>query len=356
MNLLAALEIIGNASDECLHSHATQIILTLGRVGQRLQHNLLIGPPSFHPTPRHPSSVPTSSQSPQIIHTAGSLSLQTNPWDPRVPSPPQSPQFSQLAGSPASQVTTFSQSHDVRPTQSPQLSVLQDSNQSLASPESTLRPCGGSSPLPPDHVPDLLKRIKKSVYWVSEISQQEHSSILSRKPTSEADIRLDHIRLVEGDRSIDNEAKLIRLLALRSIAQEFTNGQIEDMVTPTKLEELCHHALLPKPNGDNIFKYDSKDFSSKALSTGLKHLAMENIIASQFQQLPSIYNAISAVVGLHIDQFRRLRYNEMPNLAIKLLSETDLLILLQRLSLWFNELQTSYNGELFYFVYAVALY
>jgi hypothetical protein len=38
IDLLAALNTISNSSDECLHWHATQVILTLGRVNKLLKH------------------------------------------------------------------------------------------------------------------------------------------------------------------------------------------------------------------------------------------------------------------------------------------------------------------------------
>lgn len=116
--------------------------------------------------------------------------------------------------------------------------------------------------------------------WVWEVSQTEQSYILSRKRNSDDDPQLEHIRCVERDRYISNNAKLLRLLAVRSIALEFTNRQIEDKVSPTKLEEFYNHALCPTSNSNNIFRYDSKDFLSRALATGLKHLAMEKIIAN----------------------------------------------------------------------------
>jgi hypothetical protein len=186
------------------------------------------------------------------------------------------------------------------------------------------------------------------VVWIWEVSQKEQSHILSRKRNSDEDPRLEHIRRVEGDGYLSNEEKLLRILALRSIALEFTNGQIEDKVSPTKLDELCQHALLPTPTSDTIFRYDSKDFSSKVLATGLKHLALEKIIADRFQQcgLPPIFHAISALTGLHIDQFRRLRYNEMSNFAEQLLSEASLLDFMRDIGPRFNQLQNSYNGEL----------
>jgi hypothetical protein len=221
MDLLVALETISNASDECLRSHAAQIILTLGRLGQRLQHSLLVESPGFQTTLDDPPSVPSPPQSPQLLQAARSLSLQTTPRDPRVPSPPQSPHLSQLSGSPGSQTTAFSHPRDVQSLQPPQRSVSQVYTRPISIPADQ---GGGSSPskVPPNHVSGLLKRIKQSVVWVWETSQKEQSHILSRKRNSNDDPRLEHIRRVEGDEYIGNNAKLLRLLALRSIALEFT--------------------------------------------------------------------------------------------------------------------------------------
>jgi hypothetical protein len=238
----------------------------------------------------------------------------------------------------------------VQSLQPPQRSVSQVYTRPISIPADQ---GGGSSPskVPPNHVSGLLKRIKQSVVWVWETSQKEQSHILSRKRNSNDDPRLEHIRRVEGDEYIGNDAKLLRLLALRSIALEFTYGQNEGKVSPTKLEELCLHALSPKPTSDNIFRYDSKDFSSRALSNGLKHLVMEKVIANLLLQhdLPPICDAISAIVGLHIDHFRRLRYNEILNFAKALFSEESLMDFLRDIDPWFNQLQNSYNGELFRF-------
>ncbi|KAJ5752753.1 hypothetical protein N7520_009670 [Penicillium odoratum] len=360
MDLLLALDTIRNASDHSLHSHATQTILTLRRVGQRLQHNLFAETPSFQASPSELTSVPSPPQSPRPLQSA--VSHQKTLGDPNVTSP-QFSRSSQIAGSPDYQTTAIRHppggpSPKSRqpsllefPTQSPDTCPLlpgRDSSLSIVSPALL------NAPTPPDHVPDLLKRVKQSAEWAWEVCQKGTSHILPRKRNCDEDPRLEHIRRVEGDRFLGNEDKLLRILALRSIALEFTNKQIDDKVSPTKLEEICEHSLLRKP-AQKIFKYDSKDFSSKALSAGLKHLVLEKIIADRLGRcdLPNMCNAISAIVGLHIDQFRRLRYNEMTNFADKLLSEdmhvtilqskVHLLDLVRDLSPYFIELQNFYD-------------
>lgn len=377
MDLLVALETIRNASDTDLHSHATQTILTLRRVGQRLQHDLIPSTPGFQATLTDLQSVPSpphspqlhqvaepgdqagvpNSKSPQPLQPAGftdHLSKET----PSVPSPPHSPQPFQVAE------TTALSDQGVLSPQTPHFDSLQVSPPAAQliptrdSPGSAIRAKSKRALSPPDHVPDLLKRIKQSASWVWEAGQKLPSHLLSRKRSCDEDLRLEHIRRLEGDRTLGPEDKLLRLLALRSIALEFTNEQLDNEVCPTKLEEIYQHILSPSPSNINIFNYGNNNFFSKALSAGLKHMVFEKIISERLKEngLPSICNAISAIVGLHIDQFRRFRYDEMHRFADKLISDDiyvtilqskiRLLDLVRDLSPWFSQVQNSYDCEL----------
>jgi hypothetical protein len=377
MDLLVALETIRNASDANLHSHAAQTILTLRRVGQRLRHNLIPSTPGFQATLTDPQSVPSPPHSPQLLQVAepGDQAGVPNSKSPQplqpagftdhfpkeilsVPSPPHSPQPFQVAETTAlsdqgvlsPQTPHFASPQVSAPTA--QLILARDSSGS-AIPAESIRALS-----PPDHVPDLLKRIKQSACWVWEASQKLPSHLLSRKRSRGEDLRLDHIRRLEGDRTLGPEEKLLRLLALRSIALEFTNEQLDNEVYPTKLEEIYQHTLSPSPSNINIFQYGNNSFFSKALSAGLKHMVFEKIISERLKEngLPSICNAISAIVGLHIDQFRRFRYDEMQRFADKLLSDDihvtisqskiHLLDLVRDLSPWFSQVQNSYDCEL----------
>ncbi|KAJ5932860.1 hypothetical protein N7516_007349 [Penicillium verrucosum] len=371
MDLLVALETIRNASDANLHSYAAQTILTLRRVGQRLQHNLIPSTPGFQATLTDSPSVPSPPLSPHLLQVAvpgrvpNSNSKSPQPLQAAgltdhfetlsVPSPPHSPQPFQVAGTTAlsnqgvlsPQTSHFASLQVSTPTT--QLIPIRDASRSSIPAESK------RVLLPPDHIPDLLKRIKQSASWVWEASQKLPSHLLSRKRNCDEDLRLEHIRRIDGDRGLGPEAKLLRLLALRSIALEFTNEQLDHEVYPTKLEEIYKHILSPTSSEINIFNYGNNSFFSKALSTGLKHMVFEKIISERLKEndLPSICNAISAIAGLHIDQFRRFRYDEMQGFADKLISgdiyvtilqsKIHLLDLVRDLSPWFNQLQNSYN-------------
>ncbi|CAG8902820.1 unnamed protein product [Penicillium egyptiacum] len=375
MNFLVALETIRNASETDLHSYATQTILTLKTVSQRLQHNLIPSTPGFQTTLTDPPSVASPPHSPQHLQVepgdqAGvpnSKSLQplqaarftdcVPTETPSVPSPPHSPQPLYIA-----ETTALRDQFTLSP-QTPRFSSLQVSLPRLTPPTAQSIPARDSSgsAIPvdiiraPDHVPSLLKRIKQSASWVWEASQKLPCHLLSRKRSSDEDLRLEHIRRLEGDRSLGSDAKLLRVLALRSIGLEFTNEQLDNEVYPTKLEELYQHTLSPTPSNVNIFNYGNNNFFSKSLSAGLKHMVLEKIISERLKKkgMPSICNAISAIAGLHIDQFRRFRYDEMQRFADKLVSDDiyvtisqskiRLLDLVRDLSPWFNQLQNSYD-------------
>lgn len=87
-------------------------------------------------------------------------------------------------------------------------------------------------------------------------------------------------------------------------------------------------------------------------------MVFEKAIAAHCHEhnLPGTCAAVSAIVGLHIDQFRRFRYDEMQSFAQKLISgdkhiklsdqKMRLLDAVQSLSLWFDKVQNDYNCEL----------
>lgn len=382
MELLGALETIRNASDASLHSHAEQTILTLQRISQRLR-NLS---PGFQATPLDPGSVPSPPQSPrnfqfvetatpreqaggsgptppQPLQAAGFGDYNTFPGEPpSEPYPQYSPQSFQAA-----ETTTLGDEAVLASPQTPHVHGLEvpltlPAAQSIPARDSSGSAQPGSIRASPDHIIQLLKCVKKSTRLIWEQALRDSSSdLLSRKRNSGEDARLAHIRCIEGDKSLGNKEKLLRVLALRSIALEFTKKQQDDGVSPTRLHELYQHTLPPKvPNSSraSIFNIGNKDFLAKSLAAGLKYMVFEKVIAAHChdeQNLASICAAISAIVGLNIDQFRRFRYDEMRCFAQKLISDDKyiqlsdqkmrLLDAVRSLSPWFNEVQNDYNCE-----------
>lgn len=106
------------------------------------------------------------------------------------------------------------------------------------------------------------------VIW-EEVSRESLSDLLSRKRSSREDPRLDHIRCIEGDKSLGNKEKLLRVLALRSIALEFTKKEQDDDVSPTRLHSL-YEQTFPREAGNysraTILKHWHQGFSDEILS------------------------------------------------------------------------------------------
>ncbi|KAJ5855545.1 uncharacterized protein N7529_009489 [Penicillium soppii] len=375
MDLLAALETIRNASDATLHSHAAQTILTIRTISQRLQSL----DPGFHATPLDPGSVQSPPHSPQSSETTtskeqagGSGPKSPQPlqaaWSsdyhafsgerPGVPSSPHSPQLFQAIERTALRDDVVLSSLQIPRAPSLEVALTVPTAQSTPDGEYSGSARPESSRTPPDHVSQLLKGVKKSAGLIWKVSRESPSALLSRKRSSDEDPRLDHIRCIEGDRSLGNKEKLLRVLALRSIALEFTKKEQDNGVSPTRRNALYEQTLLPVvPDSSraNVFNFGKKDFLSKSIAAGLKYMVFEEVIATHCHNLPSICAAISAIVALQIDQFRRLRYDEMHCFAQRLISDDEcielsnqkmhLLDLVRSLSPWFNQVQNDYNCE-----------
>ncbi|KAJ5239552.1 hypothetical protein N7468_004171 [Penicillium chermesinum] len=337
MDLLAALDIIRNAPDESLHIYATQTISTLKLIEKRLQHFL-------------PANSPIVVDSPASIEFARSQS----PANAEVPcslynhflSPPERPT------SPASQ-------NDHRVSHSPHASPQ-------GSPGTGISSTTASSNHTTTNLEPLLDGIKNHTYWLLAAKELEDDAIIPHNRSSE-DIRLEDIRRAEGARVSDQQSKIRRVLALRSLATEYDKDQAEKRISPTRLEELCAYVSSPETSTLNLkANHTVKDsFETKALNSGLRHLTIERTLNARLKSdgLPGSYEAISAVLALNIHNFRCLRYQDFSAVLDEVKSmqvpvsrkkrkrsrkttderTTPLLPLLQDLSQWFGRLQEKYE-------------
>ncbi|KAJ5155488.1 hypothetical protein N7492_008291 [Penicillium capsulatum] len=292
MDLLAALDIIRNAPDESLHTHAIQMISTLKDVGKRLQFDLLPHSPVVVDTP--PSAESDRSRS------------------PGVPSP-----FSPVPDSPVSS---------------------QQGTLDARVPSITARPNHSSISKTVD---SLLKGIERHAYWLLEAQRLEEDAVVSRKRILGGDIRWEDISRVEGIRICDPESKLRRVLALRSLAQEHEDRQTQQGVNPTRLGELCNYVSSPETSTLNLkANHTVKDaFKTRALHSGLRHLTMEKTINAHLEkrQLPG--NFLNAVQSMHVPITKGKTKKETTT------EETfrPLLPLLRDSSQWFKRLQNKYD-------------
>ncbi|CAI7632460.1 unnamed protein product [Penicillium manginii] len=345
MDLLSALRVIQNASDECLQRYASETISTIRGVSHRLQQNLLLH--SSYDSPNTQSTPPfdfSSSSPPGLPQTTPkgtpAVSVGLTPL-----SPPRSPQGPHSVAQFDFSLETPRQHGDILEFQSPTRSPgEQFENSNAVSPNQAVIPAEEITvPLPPhpekraspDNVLGVLRGILKSIDLVASASKNGQNVLVTPKRHIFSDLRLEHIQRVERKARFSTaDDILLNILALRSIASEFTREQILANQS-IKLDEIYEYAKSGNENDTErdtlwerrLFRFDERDFSGTVLREGLKHLVLETLVAERLQETnptssvtTSSIMVVSALVGFHKDSFRRLRYKEMPNLAVDISS------------------------------------
>lgn len=375
MDLISALRVIQNASDECLQRYASETISTIRGVSQRLQQNLVLQ--SYYD--------PLNIQSTPPCHLSGSsppeLPQTTPKGTPAVSvgltplSPPQSPQGPFSVAPVDFSLQTPRQIGGLSECQSPAQSAEQSESSNAVSPDQAVIPAKETTvPLPPcpkkparpDNVLRVLQGILKSIGFVASASKNEQNVLIAPKRHIFSDQRLEHIQQVERKALFSTDDILLNILALRSIASQFTCEQISANKS-IKFDEIYEYAKSGNNNNTKrdplwerrLFRFDEKGFPGTVLREGLKHLVLETLVAERLQETnptssvtTSSVMVISALVGFHKDSFRRLRYKEMPNLAVDISSTIipesgDLLLdFVREHSPWFENVQKRYNSEL----------
>lgn len=137
-----------------------------------------------------------------------------------------------------------------------------------------------------DIVTMLVRGVKRETPWLVE-ARNDPVSVLSRKVRSPEDRRLQDIRDVEGDSTAGNKEKLLRLLAVRSLALEFTHEQDQN-AAQTRVEELTNSVLSLSSNPEIDFsqkgnrsdvsefvnrhsRFTSKSLTRRSIHNGIKH-------------------------------------------------------------------------------------
>ncbi|KAJ6001652.1 hypothetical protein N7522_006879 [Penicillium canescens] len=110
-------------------------------------------------------------------------------------------------------------------------------------------------------------------------------------------------------------------------------------------------------------KLSSASDANRAVNKGLKHLVFERVLKERLDdlELPNMCEAVSAILGLSIDDFNSLTLAQMPQLVDALVSEEfsiylraddkpqgekwHILDVIRSINEWFTSLQTRYNSQ-----------
>lgn len=142
-------------------------------------------------------------------------------------------------------------------------------------------------------VPRLAQALPKAVSWLWTVETQRcENTIISRKRRVTESLLLDDIRRVEVDKTASEEDKLLRMLALRSLAFEFNDDQVRRGLK-SKVEEIWSQLLSASFSSRSInegrggrvadfvkrkVEFTSKDLITKAINSGVKHLVFEELL------------------------------------------------------------------------------
>lgn len=221
----------------------------------------------------------------------------------------------------------------------------------------------------------FVKILKGSLPWILSLKVAKHEDLVSHRPPGTRDQRLEDIARVEGKKEkASNEDKLLRVLGLRALVNDFTSKEKEDGIEPLLHKYISSVALgneLPKQGRsgavaryvdyDSQITDDDKAFACKAVNLGMKYRVVEEVFRGKLRErkLPEYCEAITPALSLDIHWFWHLRYSDISLLLDLLFDQTILLQkdgvpteveersvteILASLSKWFNELQCCYNS------------
>lgn len=360
MDLLSALKVLQSVSDDTLRSHAEKTILTLQEIGERLQVKLL-----------RTIDVPTFSTTPSTYLIANGSRI-----EPSIESPS------------ASISRNVQKTHSGNVAQEPEVTASPSPSRREEAVSLQQKECRAiqKSPSKNDHKPandavsSLSSAVKRAVPWIWQISKKGEEILDSCKRKMSEDQRLEDIRRVEGDPEASESDKLFRLLAVRSLALDFTAEQKEEN-SKTKVDHLSDYVYSVEDGKEIRMKSTgrksdvsafvqrhpeicvSAELANRAINSGIKHLVFEKALANRLQKnrLPHQSAVVSAIMGQSIHHFKSLKYNKMPDLLDALFSDESKLSLpdatgnekeqtvtkvIWKTNDWFERLQAKYDGWL----------
>jgi hypothetical protein len=236
----------------------------------------------------------------------------------------------------AAHPTSLSNGHGDGSQVSPSASIDEAHGEVIPSLPSPFLAPGDTNHFPPlrddgDHVEPkppktvlLWDAIKRSLPRIWEISQVDSISVIKHKRMLDTgDKRLDDIRRVEGTRKPTSEEKLLRALAQRSLALEFTEYQekykkisrVDEVVTNLNSfrdgragKVSAYVANHPRLSIESIVAID-------AIVGGIKRLVTERLLEERLRelQLPSDAIGVSEITALTISPYKSIPYPELPS-------------------------------------------
>ncbi|KAF3006193.1 hypothetical protein E8E15_001193 [Penicillium rubens] len=188
----------------------------------------------------------------------------------------------------------------------------------------------------------LLAALNKASAWVRQSIKLQPRQVLSIKRQLARDRRLADVRRVEGDFNAENQYKLLRGLAQRSLAlQGESSGHLD-------IEQLCNVASSRgnvKANKgrrgkmSSYVKYElgieakDKDFAIRAIQAGMRQLVMERLLRKRclkYEEIPEFLDCLLEPASMNL-----------------LVSEDEQIAdILKETSIWYNKLQIYYDKQL----------
>lgn len=358
MNYSLALETLRNATDEDIQNQLSDTIQTLKALGERLQFGFI-------------------STTPYTVDT------NTPPPSDRGRQSPSS-----AADTTADEPTTYEFTADALPASSVESTrtvarhtsdVLNVLEQPTANSTRTQRPRYQRHRTKKTLVERLVGAMQGHISWIRDTILTGDDIISYKRGLSE-DARLEDYRRVEGNGTPNNQTKLLRLLSIRSLAQDF----VQEPRGENKLQTLTefvfstrHGKLDTKECNTSRFRgrchqisefvachplLSSAPDANRAINKGIKHLLFERVLKKRLDELrlPDTCEAVSAILGLSMEDFRTLTFAQMPQLVDALISndasiylptedgtqkdKSHVLDVVRDIHDWFADLQSRYNS------------
>lgn len=344
MDISLALDTLRTATDEALQSRYSEISLTLSIIGQRLQVRFLA---------TTPATVDTSTPPPS---------------DSERDSP------SSIAESTVDRPNTENTVGSLSPSNTSELAIIPV--------QPTANPAPKKGPKPGKNkkstVEKLVCSMQDHIHWLWDTVHTD-KEIISHKRDPTVDIRMEDYRRVEGNQRPSNQDKLLRLLSMRSLAEDFvqeTHGKARLQTVIAYVLSVQSGDLDPENSNPSQLKGRCRQVSefvklhpllsscpdaNRAINKGIKHLVFETVFKKTLEdlKLPNMSEAVSAILGLSMDDFKSLTYAQMPQLVDALVDDAfsiprteyelqgqkfDLPNVIQRIDKWFARVQTRYNS------------
>ncbi|EGE08241.1 hypothetical protein TEQG_07168 [Trichophyton equinum CBS 127.97] len=192
----------------------------------------------------------------------------------------------------------------------------------------------------------FVNKVRDALKNLEQFSKNPSLDPILRKERQAMDLRIDFLRIIDGNKSPRELEIVLMGLSQLSYASCYSAWETKEKI-PARLEEICSKLSRVSRKAGHIGRYararypQYKDVVGRGVREGIHKMALVKLLEKKVGK--AIVDGMLAVLIFVYTKFRLLTFDQYPNIVDTIISEDSTIRCIKALSPWFADLRSSFE-------------